>query len=208
MASRSRIPVPAPPPSGKAATRSGDAEGNALLTAMTAAVLTVLLAALGVTILDISGLVTEHMLLGLALIPPVLLKLASTGYRLVRYYSGSGAYTAKGPPRLPLRLLAPVLVGATLAVFTSGVLLLATGHKAGTLLKIHQMSFIAWGAIFVVHFLAYSPRVMRALLAARPTACRPPVPGGRARGMLVAFAVAGGIALAISLLPVIHSWHG
>jgi hypothetical protein len=80
---------------------------------MTAAVLTVLLAALGITILDIGGLAIEHMLLGLALIPPVLLKRASTGYRLLRYYTGSRAYTAKGPPRLPLRLLAPVLVGAS-----------------------------------------------------------------------------------------------
>jgi hypothetical protein len=99
MASRSRLP--ARPLTGKAGTRSGYAEGNALLTTMTAAVLTVLLAALGVTILDIGGLVTEHMLLGLALIPPVFLKLASTGYRFVRYYSGSGAYTAKGPRACP-----------------------------------------------------------------------------------------------------------
>lgn len=207
MASRSRIPVTAPPLSGEAGTRSGYAEGNALLTAITAAVLTVLLAGLGVTILDIGGLVTEHMLLGLALIPPVLLKLASTGYRFARYYAGSRAYTAPGPPRLPLRLLAPVLVGATLAVFTSGVLLLATGHKAGTLLEIHQVSFIVWGVVFVVHFLAYSPRMVRSLLAARPSVSRQAVPGGGLRGMVVAFAVAGGIALAISLLPVIQNWH-
>jgi hypothetical protein len=196
MASRSRSRVPA-------GTGSGYAEGNALLTAMTAAVLTVLLAALGVTILDIGGLVTEHMLLGLALIPPVLLKLASIGYRFARYYTGSRAYTATGPPRLPLRLLAPVLVGATLAVFTSGVLLLVAGHKAGTLLEIHQVTFFVWGVVFGVHFLAYSPRVARSLLAARRSA----VPGGGLRGMLVTFAVVGGIALAMSLLPVIHSWH-
>ena len=44
------------------------------------------------------------------LIAPVLLKLASTGYRLLRYYGRSRAYREKGPPRLPLRLLAPVLV--------------------------------------------------------------------------------------------------
>ena len=47
------------------------------------------------------GLVSAHMFIGMVLIPPVLLKLASTGYRFVRYYTGSQAYRAKGPPPLP-----------------------------------------------------------------------------------------------------------
>jgi hypothetical protein len=39
----------------------------------------------------------------LVLIGPVLLKLVSTGYRMVRYYSGSRSYRVKVPPALPLR---------------------------------------------------------------------------------------------------------
>ena len=103
------------------------------------------------------------MFIGMVLIPPVLLKLASTGYRFVRYYTGSQAYRAKGPPPFALRLMAPVLVVTTLAVLTTGVLLLATGHKSGALLEIHKVSFIVWLATFAVHFLVYIPRVVRSL---------------------------------------------
>jgi hypothetical protein len=202
-----KIPMTTKTPRLKQRDRSGGVEGNELLTVATAAVLTVLLAALGVTIVHMGGLVTAHMVIGLALLPPVALKLASTGYRFVRYYTGSRAYTAKGPPRLALRLLAPVLVVTTLAVFASGVLLLAAGHKAGALLEIHKVSFIVWGVVFGVHFLAYIARVSRSLIAAWPAARRHAVPGGGARGMLVAFAVGGGIALAVYLLPAIHRWQ-
>lgn len=187
--------------------RSGGAEGNERLTIATAVVLTALLAALGVTIVHMHGLVTAHMVIGLILLPPVAVKLASTGYRFVRYYTGSRVYTAKGPPVLPLRLLAPVLVAATLAVFTSGVLLLALGHKSGVLLEIHKVGFIVWGVVFAVHFLAYAGRVARSLLGALPVARGPAVPGGGLRGMLVASAVGAGVALALSVLPAVHGWQ-
>ena len=185
----------------------GGAAGNELLTSATAAVLTALLVALGVTILDMSGLVTEHMLIGLALVPPLVLKLSSTGYRLVRYYTGSRPYTAKGPPRLPLRVLAPLLVAATLVVFASGIALLAVGHKAGWLLEIHKVSFIVWGAVFGVHFLAYATRAARSLAGAWRATGPEAVAGGRLRGVLVAGAVGGGVALAVALLPAIHAWR-
>jgi hypothetical protein len=67
----------------------GGADGNERLTAATAAVLIVLLAALGVTILSIGPLIWWHVLLGMLLIPPVLLKLGSTGWRFIRYYAGA-----------------------------------------------------------------------------------------------------------------------
>ena len=44
------------------------------------------------------GLLGPHMFIGLVLIGPVALKLASTGYRFVRYYTGAPVYVAKGPP--------------------------------------------------------------------------------------------------------------
>ena len=88
-------------------------EGNAILTSATAIVLTLLLIAEGVTIIRMRGLVGAHMFIGFALIPPVLLKLASTGYRFARYYMRSRAYREKGPPHLALRVLAPVLVATT-----------------------------------------------------------------------------------------------
>jgi hypothetical protein len=99
---------------------SGGPERNERLTATTAALLVVLLAAEGVTILFIRPLLTLHIFLGVVLIPPVALKLASSGYRFVRYYTGDASYRFKGPPRLFMRLLAPVLVASTAIVFTSG----------------------------------------------------------------------------------------
>src|SRR5258706_11399021 len=66
--------------------RLGGTEGNEILTGATAAVLTILLVAEGITIVRMGGLVTVHMFVGMLLIPPVLLKFASTGYRFVRYY--------------------------------------------------------------------------------------------------------------------------
>ena len=59
-------------------------------------ILLVLLAALGVTILRIGQLTWLHFFLGLLLIGPVGLKMASTGYRFMRYYTGSPAYVAQG----------------------------------------------------------------------------------------------------------------
>jgi hypothetical protein len=182
-----------------ARNRFGGPDGNERLTNLSAAALTALLVAMGVTVVHMGGLVSAHMIIGFLLIPPVLLKLASTGYRFVRYYTGARAYRAKGPPRLPLRILAPVLVAATITVFVSGVVLLAVGHKDGVLLELHKVSFIAWGAVFGVHFLAYAPRVVRSLAGA--------VPGRALRGVLLASAMGGGIALALALLPAIHHWR-
>src|SRR3954469_395493 len=110
----------------------GGTSGNEILTSATAAILTILLLAEGVTVIRMNGLVTAHMFIGMVLIPPVVLKLASTGYRFARFYMCARAYREKGPPLLPLRLIAPVLVVSTVAVFLTGVLLLAAGHKSST----------------------------------------------------------------------------
>jgi hypothetical protein len=187
--------------------RFGGTEGNEILTSAIAVVLTGLLVAEGVTIVDIGGLVSAHMFIGMVLIPPVLLKLAGTGYRFLRYYTGSRAYRAVGPPLLPLRLMAPVLVATTIAVFVTGVLLLVAGHKSGTLLEVHKVSFIVWGVMFGVHFLAYVPRVVRSLRADWRAARRDAVPGAGLRGMLLAAALGGGAALALALLPTMNAWH-
>jgi hypothetical protein len=183
-------------------SRFGGPEGNEMLTMATAAVLVVLLLAVGVTVIDMGGLEHVHMILGLLLIPPVLLKMASTGYRFARYYLRSRPYRLKGPPQLPMRLLAPVLVVATVGVFATGVVLLADGHKVGWLLELHKITFIVWGVVFGIHFLVYAPRVARLLVQD----WRSP-PGAGLRVLTVATAVALGGALVALLLPAIDSWH-
>ena len=188
--------------------RFGGVEGNEILTSATAVVLIALLVAEGLTIVDIRGFLTEHMFIGMVLIPPVLLKLASTGYRFVRYYTRSRPYREKGPPMLPLRLLAPVLVASTIAVLATGVVLLADGHKSDTVLWIHQASTVVLAAVIAVHVLAYIPRVIRSVRTDWSAARREAVPGAGLRGMLLAAAVGGGVALALAVLPVIDAWHG
>src|SRR5437763_5059589 len=173
--------------------RLGGTEGNEILTSATAIVLAVLLLAEGVTIIRMRGLLGAHMFIGLALIPPVLLRLASTGYRFVRYYTGARAYREKGPPLLALRVLAPVLVATTIGVFVTGVLLMAVGHKSDTMLVLHKVFFVVWGVLFGVHFLASLPRVVRSLRADWSAARRRAVPGSGLRGLLVTAALGGGV---------------
>jgi hypothetical protein len=189
-------------------SRLGGIEGNEILTSVVGAVLTLLLIVEGITILRIGGLLNAHMFIGLVLIGPVLLKLASTGYRFARYYIGAPSYRQKGPPPLALRMLAPVLVLSTVAVLATGIWLLLLGHKSDQVLLLHKVFFFIWGAVFVVHFLAYLPRVLRSLGADWGSARRRAVPGSGLRGLLVGASALAGLAIALSLLGAITGWGG
>jgi hypothetical protein len=129
--------------------------GNARLTGGAAALLLVLLAAEGATIPFIGPLIGPHIFIGMLLIPPVLLKLASTGYRFARYYSGNPPYRRKGPPQAAMRLLAPGVVATTLALFATGVWLLVEGPRNNTVVFLHKASFIAWVVLMSVHVLGH-----------------------------------------------------
>ena len=78
-------------------------EANARLTSSTALVLLVLLAIEGVTVLRVGSLLTLHVFIGMLLVPPVLVKMASTFWRFTKYYTGSREYREKGPPPVVLR---------------------------------------------------------------------------------------------------------
>ena len=99
--------------------RRGGTEGNEILTSAAAVVLVVLLVAEGITIVQMQGLLSAHMFIGLVLIPPVMIKLGSTGYRMVSYYAGARAYRVKGAPLLPLRLMAPAWHSDPLSMATA-----------------------------------------------------------------------------------------
>ena len=192
----------------RARVRLGGTDGNLHLTSLTAAVLTLLLLAEGVTILWLGDLRTEHMFIRLVLIGPVLLKLASTGYRFARYYGGARTYREKGPPALPLRVLAPALVFTTVVVLASGVGLLAAGHRSDTLMMLHKAGFVGWSVCFGVHFLAHLPRMLRSVGEGWRAARADRTPGSGLRGALLAASVCGGFALAFALLAQIEAWHG
>lgn len=150
-------------------------DGNERLTTVTGVILLVLLAVIGVTILRIGQLISVHLFVGLLLVGPVALKLASTGYRFVRYYGGNPAYRRKGPPELALRMIAPFVVLTTVVVLVSGVVLMFQGadHRDPWLL-IHKASFILWLVVTSLHVLGHLPRVVSLL---RPGVRLPRVEG-------------------------------
>jgi hypothetical protein len=151
----------------------GGPEGNERLTSTVALVLVILLVVEAATTLALHSYLPVHIFLGLLLLPPVALKLASTGWRFVRYYTGSAPYRLKGPPELWLRLLAPLLIASTVVLFGTGVAFLVAGRGGGLLLSVHAVSFGIWGVLMIVHVLAYLTRVLRHGLAD----WRPAIPG-------------------------------
>jgi hypothetical protein len=101
VANRMRADVAPPRRSWPSASLlGGGTDGNEELTSRVGGALIVLLAVLGVTILQIRQLIWLHLFLGLLLLGPVTLKLASTGYRFVRYYTRAAPYLRKGLPSL------------------------------------------------------------------------------------------------------------
>ncbi len=211
---------------------AGGTEGNERLTVQTGAVLFVLLAAVGVTIVRIGQLTWLHMFLGLLLIGPVALKLASTGYRFARYYSRNRAYLVKGPPMFALRLLGPVVALSTLAVLATGIVLLADGPSARQpWMLLHKLSFFVWVAATALHVLGHLPEMRRGLIAdprereqILAAAGAPPrrtlgsrvsvagyglaarVAGGGGRGLALAASLAGGLVLALALRGSFGAW--
>jgi hypothetical protein len=143
----------------------GGPEGNERLTSTVGLVLVGLLVVEAATTLSLSSFLPVHIFLGLLLIPPIALKLGTTGWRFASYYLRRSEYRAKGPPPLGLRLLAPPLVLATVVLFGTGVAFLVVGHGGGLLLTVHAASFVVWGVLVSVHVLAYLARVARHGLA-------------------------------------------
>jgi hypothetical protein len=216
---------------GRRGLLGGGTEGNERLTVLTGLLLIVLLAALGITIVRIGQLLWLHLFLGLLLIGPVALKLASTGYRFVRYYTANPRYHAKGPPAPALRIMAPLIVLLTVTVFASGVVLLFIGPGSSArsmVFLIHKASFIAWLALTAYHILGHLPEIVRVLrlsaasrrelIAARaPGPGRPTVPeparterlpGRGGRWLSLGAAVVIGLILAIVLIPDFGTWTG
>lgn len=191
------------------AERRADAgvAGNARLTAANAAVLLVLLAIEGVTILRIRPLLSPHVFIGMVLVPPVLLKVASTAWRFARYYRGAPAYRRKGPPPALLRVIGPVVVILTVVLLASGVALLLAGRSwLPLLLKVHKASFVLWFGAMTIHVLGHLGEVFR--LAPRDwlRRTRRDVTGAGLRQWLIAATLAAGVLLGFLLLGRVGPW--
>jgi hypothetical protein len=187
---------------------AGGTAGNEQLTAASGVVLLVLLAALGVTIVRIGSLLSPHMFLGMLLIGPVALKMASTGYRFVRYYAANPRYRVKGPPPAAMRLIAPMVVLSTVVVFASGVALLFAGPGSrGTLTPLHKASFFVWIAFTGLHVLGHLAELPAALRAGGEARTWDDHGSGRgARALALAGALVGGLVLALLVESQFGAW--
>jgi hypothetical protein len=165
---------------------TGSPAGNARLTAWTGLVLLALFMAELVSVFDIEGLIDWHVAVGVLLVPPVLLKTATTGWRVVSYYTNQPAYRRAGPPPMPLRLLGPLVVLFTLALLGSGLVLVAVGSPtdgdplvavAGLhvdALLVHKIATGGWSVVTLLHLLGRLTPALRTVRAAAPVPGRIP----------------------------------
>ena len=164
------------------------------------------LAVEGATIPALGQFLSVHIFVGMLLLGPVALKLASVAYRLVRYYTAPASMSARAPTPVMRVVVAPILVLSTLTLFGTGVGLLAFPHR-GALSGLRKASFIVWFGAMTIHLLAYGIRAGRdgvAELAGRYLQ-------GRALRLAGAgLALAVGIAIALATYPLAGAWfhHG
>src|SRR2546421_3535050 len=155
-------------PSGQTQTSGGNGDdqsavvGNERLTALAGAVLLVLIVVELMTTAYLRAGLSAHVFVGVVLSGPLAVKIGSTFYRFLRYYTRSPAFVRRGPPGLGLRVLAPLLIATPLVVIGSGIGLVVTGPRsAGPLLPLPGLSVLVWLPLIAIHVFAYLWRVPR-----------------------------------------------
>jgi hypothetical protein len=198
------------------APRTGGPAGNARLTAWTGLILLALSVAELITLIDVGGLISWHIVIGTLLIPPALLKTASTGWRIGRYYCHNPDYRHAGPPPMLLRVLGPGVVASTLGLLASGVILVLLGqNNSRTVLvtalgrridwvTLHQGLFIIWAVLTGLHVLArFIPALRLTVITRRPTTT---VDGSRRRAAAIGATIIIAAISAVLVLSAAGSW--
>ena len=182
--------------------------GNERLTAGVGIVVLVLtVVELGTILFGVHRLMSLHVFVGFVLVPPVLLKLGSTGWRFTRYYTGNRAYTLRGPPRITMRFLAPLLVAATVVLLASGVAMgILHGHALTVARRLHGPASVVWIVLVGVHVLVYLKRALISSSEDVAPSSRASVRGASTRAYLLATAVVSGVVIGIATVPAQHHW--
>jgi hypothetical protein len=184
-------------------------QANARLTSSTALVLLVLLAIEGVTVVQVGSMLTLHVFIGMLLVPPVLVKMASTFWRFAKYYTGSREYREKGPPPAALRLLGPFVAITTIILFASGILLLLGPTSwRGEMSLLHKASFVVWFACMTLHVLGHIKETAQLSTKDWVRRTRVRVSGSRSRRLVVTTSLASGVLLAFATIPSVGPWLG
>lgn len=183
-------------------------DGNERLTAAIGVLLLLPIALeLATIVLGVHTFMSLHVFVGLALIPPVMLKLGSTGWRFARYYTRSSAYVSHGPPQLAMRMLAPILVSATIVLFGSGVAMgVLHGQALQLARRLHGPTAVIWLVLIGVHVLVYARRALTSSSRDLRLATRPVVTGVTWRGYALAAALSLGLIAGVATIPSQHRW--
>lgn len=128
--------------------------GNERLTVLVSLMLLVLIIGELVTSAVLRNWLPAHTFVGVLLSGPLLVKMSSTGWRFLHYYTGSPAYVRRGPPSLLLRVFGPVLLITTVVMVGSGIGLIVVGPIQLFLLT-HVFSALVWLPLIVVHSMAH-----------------------------------------------------
>jgi hypothetical protein len=136
--------------------------GNLILTSHAGLVILFLLILLYFSGLEFAPLRGVHVGLGFALIPILLVKLGSTGWRAVNYYFDRDPYRAAGPPWLLPRVMALPLTVCAVAATISGVVLWVTGTDRGAWATVHIYSAVSLAVVVVAHLAIYTRKAFRA----------------------------------------------
>ena len=180
-------------------------EGNARLTAAIAAIIFILLAVEGVTILQVGPLLIPHVFIGVLMIPVVVLKIGTTTWRFAKYYLGDEEYRRKGAPPIILRMLGPALIALTIIVLGSSIgLVLLPQNFRDQMFFFHKVSFILWFIAMTIHVLGHV--VETATLAPRDWVAhtRRDVARASTRQWVLVWGVAVGIPLAMLITSHTH----
>ncbi|MEO9138197.1 MAG: hypothetical protein ABI345_03945 [Jatrophihabitans sp.] len=195
--------------------RTGGPAGNARLTAWAGMLLLGLTVIELVTVLDVQGLISWHIVVGTLLVPLALLKSGSTTWRIIRYYAGNEAYRSAGPPPMLLRLLGPLVVVTTLGLLGTGLALIALGQDAGRrpflsilglqldTLSLHQALFLAFAVAAGLHLLARFIPALRLVTGKVADT----VPARRARLAVMALTAIVAIITAVLVLGWSGAWR-
>ncbi|MBV9486359.1 MAG: hypothetical protein JO246_09905 [Frankiaceae bacterium] len=195
---------------------TGGPAGNANLTAWLGLILLTLFLVELMTLISMSSLLGVHIFVGAFLVPVILVKTATTGWRMARYYLRSDHYVRAGPPPALLRILGPMVVIGALAVVGTGLSLIALGNAAHSTLftvlgfrvdaiTLHQAAFIAWAVTTGLHLLGRFVPALRLSVPPTPSAGSS-APGLASRLTLIVLTTGVAVLTGLLILEASHSW--
>jgi hypothetical protein len=169
---------------------------NERLTGSFGVVLFALFAAEGLTILlQVRSTLPTHVFIGMLLVPPVLAKTGTTGYRFTRYYLGDPDFVDRGPPMWILRLAGPFVVLTSVAVLATGIADAVLHPRPAWVGLSHKASFVLWFGFMTIHVLGHIRETPT--LAAADWRRGPAVAGRARRTTIVTATLLAGVGLGI-----------